>query len=253
MTALVAVLAALTVLLLPTRGERGALLLSAMTRGADLEHEERGIGGGDDIARSRRAMARMLVAVRSRRSRARDEHELNLTLGSLEAALDAGLTPGDALAAVSSAGDPVGVVGRATAVMARRASAGESVADQWSALAQRPGLSAAAQVGRAWAISERTGAPLARAVGSARASHRRSAALRRSVETQTAGPRATMNLLTALPLAGVVLLPVLGVPFSRAFSPPVLVLAVTPGLGLLLAGRLLTRRMIAHSLAGGPR
>lgn len=245
MTLLVAAVVALAVVLFPTRRDRVHEVLAAI--------------GARDSARSRsdtgnsrgHGWVQGVVPGRARRERARAEHDLNLALGSLEAALDAGLAPAEALRAVHDSGDARNAVGTAMAVLAQRAGEGYGVPELWLTLARRPGLAAAAQVGRAWAISERTGAPLSRAVGSARAGHRRTSALRRAVETQTAGPRATMGLLTLLPCAGPLLLPIIGVPLRQAFSLLVLLVAVFPGVVLLLIGRTVMRRMIRSALAEG--
>src|SRR5690606_21478163 len=85
------------------------------------------------------------------------------------------------------------------------------------------------RVARAWALSERTGAGLAEAVEAAARSGRQAVDHTRRVRAATAGARASVTLLTLLPVGGT------GV-----------------GLLLVLAGRLVVARMVTRVEASWP-
>jgi tight adherence protein B len=91
-------------------------------------------------------------------------------------------------------------------------------------------------VGQAWALSERTGAPLADALASGEDVLRARATGRQRLAGAAAGPRASMAVLCLLPASGPVVGAALGVgPRSLYFSTPLatasLVLGVVLGLG----------------------
>ena len=65
----------------------------------------------------------------------------------------------------------------------------------------------------------------------------------------TAGPRATMQLLTALPILGVGIASFLGVPPWQLYAGRLGLTVLVLGALFLTAGRLLTRRMIRRAAA----
>ncbi len=89
-------------------------------------------------------------------------------------------------------------------------------------------------VASAWRLSESTGAPLAEAVDRAAAQLRSGLSRRRRLAAAIAGPRATVTLLTALPLSG----PLLGL--ACGLSPSALYLSSAPAAGSALIGAFLT-------------
>lgn len=105
---------------------------------------------------------------------------------------------------------------------------------------------AAAAIACGWRLAERTGAPLAEVLDSVASSLRQEATAAAEVDAELAGPRATVRLLSGLPLAGIALGQAIG-------AHPVTVLLHTgPGrwsavLGvlLLLVGRGWMRRLVA--------
>lgn len=187
-----------------------------------------------------------------RRSGSGREEVVQQLLSGLAAGLGAGLA---APAALSAAVASLPAAARRDAALVRALGAletalagGGSAGAAWVDLGQQLRLPVALQVGRAWTISERLGSPLSEAVRSALDAHNARRAVERAFAAQAAGPRATAQLLTWLPLLGVLLMPVLGVAPTSAYPPAVLLLAVAPGLLLLLAGRRLTRRLIDRAL-----
>lgn len=72
----------------------------------------------------------------------------------------------------------------------------------WLRDAARPGHRGLADLGRAWAVAERTGAPLVELLDQVAELLRRDAELRHTVQAELASSRATGRLLAALPLVG---------------------------------------------------
>ncbi|WP_460461259.1 type II secretion system F family protein, partial [Angustibacter peucedani] len=98
----------------------------------------------------------------------------------------------------------------------------------------------------AWRLADRTGAPLADLLDGAAAAARDDRAVAGEVEVALAGPRATVRLLTALPLGGLALGQLMGA------HPVLVLLGTTPGracavlgAGLLLVGRSWMRRLVS--------
>lgn len=173
-------------------------------------------------------------------------------LDAIEPALRAGLTPGRALElAASAAGE--GPVDSVMALLVREACtaavSGSSVGRVWQRWARESGSRTLDFVAAAWLLSERTGAPLADAVARAAARTRVELSRQRRVAAAVAGPRATVNVLTVLPLVG----PLFGLasgldPAEVYLSSPFVVVAVVLGVALILVGRWWCRRLIGSVL-----
>lgn len=74
----------------------------------------------------------------------------------------------------------------------------------------------------------------------------------RRITAASAGPRATVQLLTVLPVLGLVLASVAGLsPWPVLLSPAALVTLV-PGIALVALGRVLTGRLIARAARSAP-
>jgi tight adherence protein B len=148
------------------------------------------------------------------------------------AALQAGC-PAERAVELAVAELPVGSPVRAILLEVR------PVAEAWRRVVVTTGAESVALVARAWELSEQLGAPLAPSVATAAQVVRRSQRLQDRVETALAGPRATIRLLTALPLVGPLVGWAFGVdPVRLYWAGPVTQLATLAGLGLLLLGRL---------------
>lgn len=124
----------------------------------------------------------------------------------------------------------------------------------WRQLSRGQGSPALAFVASAWELSEQTGAPLADAVERAAQAARDTTTMRRRVGVAVAGPRATVALLTALPLAG----PLFGLacgltPGDLYLSTPMGGACAVMGLGLVLLGRAWCSRLVRSAIGGRVR
>lgn len=129
---------------------------------------------------------------------------------------------------------------------------GAPLAATWAALASQHPEAGLEPVARAWSLSDRIGCGLSDALGTAVASMREQEDHRRRVAAATAGPRATMQLLTLLPVAGVGISAFIGVNPVRLYAGTPGLVALVLGLALLMAGRRMIRSMIARSCAPRP-
>jgi tight adherence protein B len=189
-------------------------------------------------------------------------------LDGVHPALQAGLPPGRALelAAASSLG-PDGL-GRARAVGSRSGrsaasdierlvgaaldavEAGHSVSAVWAEWARRTASPELEFVAAAWRLSETTGAPLAAAVERAAHGLRDARARRGRVAVAVAGPRATVAVLTVLPLTGPLFGLACGIdPASLYARSPITMASLGVGLVLIWTGRSWCRRLIRSALS----
>lgn len=176
-------------------------------------------------------------------------------LDGLAAALEAGLPVPQAVAlAVSQVSqaperhDPSAATGWDE--LARAASQGQALAPVWQRMARRSGSPTLSAVARAWRVAALTGAPLARAIRVSAHASRERRRLERAVQVATAGARATVSVLTLLPLAGVGLAAVLGVSPVSLYGHPLALASATAGAVLVLTGQLWSRRMVHRVLRG---
>ncbi len=201
-------------------------------------------------------MPRQLVSrLRRRRRVALPSRAAFTTLvQSIAPAVEAGVPPALAVAAAASVTarttDDAALSADLTG-LALSAGRGEPLAPVWSMLAARYPMAALDPVARAWALSDRVGCGLSDALTTAVDSMREQEEHRRRVSAATAGPRATMQLLTLLPIAGVAVCAVIGVNPIRLYSGPAGLGALALGLALLWCGRIVIRRMIARSCRPG--
>jgi Flp pilus assembly protein TadB len=122
--------------------------------------------------------------------------------------------------------------------------AGDQVADL---LDDRGGSRAIWVVGQARQLSTAAGVPLADAWEAAAALVRERETVRRKVAVSLAGPRATMRVLTMLPLAGPVVGVVFGIdPWRLYAGSPVTRTALFLGVGLVCVGRWWCRRLVGR-------
>jgi tight adherence protein B len=197
-----------------------------------------------------------------RRSEHQVEREALDLLDALAPALRAGLPPVTAVRLVvgpSSAG--AGHFGGLDEAAAR----GEPLAPTWSAYAEAVGSEDLRLVAGAWSLCDTLGSPLAPTVSTVSDVVRRRRAIRTRIATALAGPRATMRVLTALPLSGPLVAVLVGVPPADLYAPPAGAAALLAGVTLLLVGRWWAGRMVravtaerparsrpAHSRLAGP-
>lgn len=168
-------------------------------------------------------------------------------LDGLAAALEAGLPVSRAVRlAVDEAGQEA-----AWAALGRTAAEGRPLGPAWERLARQTASPTLRSVARAWRVAELTGAPLAGALRVSTHAGRESHRLGRALQVAVAGPRATVTVLTLLPLAGAGLAAVLGVGPSALYGHPLAQASVGAGAVLLLIGQVWVRGMVAKVLRGG--
>ncbi|MBW8172147.1 type II secretion system F family protein [Ornithinimicrobium sp. Arc0846-15] len=164
-------------------------------------------------------------------------------LDALAAAMGAGLSHANAISmAVESSprlsGDP------AWQSVIDDARTGKPLASSWARLARRSQDPDVAALARAWRVSERLGCPLAEAVRSCALDSRSRSELRGKVAAATAGTTATSNLLSMLPVGGVLMAWSMGFAPTALYGTPVGMSALAIGLTLILVGRVIVARLI---------
>lgn len=252
---LAAVALASAILLAPARGagavERARTLIPR--RGAPTRAERK------SAALVGRVVGRAAGRVVGERRPGRDGatgREVAAFLDGVAAALDAGLPVVAAVecaSEVSGVGGPSSVVGQIVAAAHR----GDVHAGVWDDLATALEDTGAADVLRdvaqVWRICESTGSPMAAALRCAAAAARTHADRTAGLAVATAGPRATIRLLTVLPLLGPagVLLVWSGGPVPAGVA-TVAAGSTGAGLVLLLVGHRWARRIVAHACLPAP-
>ncbi|TQM64514.1 type II secretion system F family protein [Humibacillus xanthopallidus] len=208
-----------------------------------------------------------LLLYRRWRLRRDREHLLDgvlVLLDSMAPALAMGLPPVRALALAAEATSGAGVdagtapgrrrgdselerLTRSLTAAAGRGGALASVWSDWARLTRAPEISFVAS---AWALSERHGAPLAVAVERAAAGLREARARQRKVRVAVAGPRATVTVLTVLPLTGPAFGIACGIDPARLYAGSRIgAISAVLGVALIVVGRLWCRRMIRKAVA----
>jgi tight adherence protein B len=99
-------------------------------------------------------------------------------------------------------------------------------------------------VAAAWTLCDTLGSPLAPTVATVSDVVRRRQAVRHRIAAALAGPRATMRVLTALPLSGPFVALAVGVSPGDLYTETAGDLSLAVGLVMLLLGRLWASRMI---------
>jgi tight adherence protein B len=190
-----------------------------------------------------------------RRRAPRDAADLLAVVEAVLPALEAGLTPGDALrlaADVAAPGDRPRPMAALVSRLAGLSAQGMPIGPFWAeaaAASRSPELRLLAQ---AWSLTEELGAPLAEAVRTTAGLLRARTRAERRTAGAVAGARATMNVLTALPLGGPLVALALGVgPRELYATSAVTALCLVSGGVLVLGGRWWVARMV-RAVARGP-
>lgn len=172
--------------------------------------------------------------------RQRDDDGTLAVLDRVAAGLRAGLPPGDALRAATTGGTSDGGFGAAL----RATSEGRSPAAALARAARTDGDEHLHRAARAWALSERTGAGLAEAIDAAARTGRQDLDHRRRVRAATAGARASVTLLTLLPVGGLGLALLLGLTPAQVYGNALSLLGLALGVVLLVVGRVVVSSMV---------
>lgn len=157
-------------------------------------------------------------------------------LDGFAAGLAAGLPPGAALEVAADAVSPATRAAVATPVLAALVQ-GRASAPAWNRVARVTGIQHLRSVARAVGLGEQLGTPPAQAVRAACEGMRRRIEHQRRLDAALAGPRATMTVLTLLPLVGVPLAMVVGSSPPQVYGHPAALISLAGGLVLMLLGR----------------
>ena len=163
--------------------------------------------------------ARLRAAITARRS-------VTDACGALAAQVRVGRTPAEAL--ITAAED--------CPILAQAASAqriGGDVLAIWESQSRHRGCGGLTDLARAWAVSTRTGAPMASALELVAEGMASEEAVRTVVAGELAGPRATGKIMAVLPLAG------LALGYALGGDPVGFLLGGFVGWGCLIGGALL--------------
>jgi len=176
-------------------------------------------------------------------------------LEAIAAALEAGMAPASALRiaadARSGAGrpDPLAALARG---MASAAAHGATLGPLWREAAGAAGSAELLLLAQAWSLSEDMGAPLAQAVRTTAGLLEARIAHERRLAAAVAGARATVNVLTVLPIGGPLLALALGIGPAGLYGGSGLTQgSLALGLCLTAIGRWWVRRMV-RAVARGP-
>ena len=248
MSVVLGLLAAAGVLLWPGRFGRHALEI---------------LPGASPAAASARGTASVLASTRARGRRYLPGHSATGVaaqdlLGLLEAiapALEAGIAPAPALRIAAEARSGSGHPDPLAALagdLASAAAEGVALGPLWRKAADSAGSTEMLLLAQAWSLTEDMGVPLAQAVRTTAGLLEARIAQERRLTGAVAGARATVNLLTVLPIGGPLLGLVLGIGPGELLGGS----RLTQGslvLGLCLAGigRWWVQRMV-RAVARGP-
>jgi tight adherence protein B len=130
------------------------------------------------------------------------EDRLADLLGLVAAPLRAGVPASTSLAAAAPAVEDDPVLDPLVHDLVAAGASGEPVSVVWLTHGQALGSDALRFVGQAWALSDRTGAPLADALKASEEVLRARTRSRQRLASAAAGPRASMGVLALLPLSG---------------------------------------------------
>lgn len=191
----------------------------------------------------------ILRRLRSRSVRDAVVHdELVQVLALLSASLASGVPPTTAVRCVAQAVGVDGPIGGSLHQLVQAGRRGDGLGEVWQEQAASLGSADLAFVGRAWALSELTGAPLAEALRSAEEVLRTRRRAQERLASAAAGPRASMAVLASLPAAGPFVGLLFGMsPSSLYLSSPLAVGSLGVGVGLGLFGWWWSRRILASA------
>lgn len=196
---------------------------------------------------------------RARRARAAAVAEALTVLDSVGPALRAGLAPPTALAHLAANSprrgglvDDLAEAAGGSAQSGLQPARASPIGRVWSHWAQRSGAEELQLVAAAWTLADVSGVALADAVDLAARLLREARARQARLDVLLAGPRATMTLLTLLPIAGPVVGLLFGIgPLTLYAGSSLSVLAAGCGIGLMVAGRLWCQRLLRGALSAG--
>lgn len=169
-------------------------------------------------------------------------------VAAIAAPLRAGVVPVTALAAAEPGCRDDPALAPLLRELVETTRVGASAAEVWLRHAVFHGSADLQFVGQAWALSERTGAPLADALASCEEVLRARERGRERVASAAAGPRASMAVLCLLPASGPLVGVAVGVdPAALYFSSPVATGSLALGLVLAAGAWWWSRRILGRA------
>ena len=195
----------------------------------------------------------------ARRAQTAAVAEALTVLDSVGPALRAGLAPPTALAHLAASrprpgglADDLAAAANVPAQPRLQPARASPVGRVWSHWAQRSGAEELQLVAAAWTLADVSGVALADAVDLAARLLREARARQARLDVLLAGPRATMTMLTLLPIAGPIVGLLFGIaPHTLYAGTPISVLAAGCGVALMVAGRLWCQRLLHGALSAG--
>ena len=182
------------------------------------------------------------------RRRGAMERTLAELVAALAAPLRAGVPPAAALSAAAPTFGEVPALAPLLRDLSDAAGQGAPLAEVWLFHAHLLHSADLSFIGRAWALSELTGAPLADALACSEQVLRARARARLRLASATAGPKASMAVLCILPASGPVVGAVMGVdPVTLYLSSAVGTGSLVLGIGLGLAAWGWSRRILRRA------
>ena len=207
-----------------------------------------GRGGGDCSDRSRVARRFRVGGPRAGKAVTAAEDRLADLLGLVAAPLRAGVPVTTSLSAGAVAVADVHLLGPLVEDLLAAAASGAPVSARWLEHGRRLDSDALLFVGRAWALSERTGAPLADALEASEEVLRARLRSRERLASAAAGPRASLGVLALLPLRGPVVGLACGIgPQQLYFSTLWSTVSLVVGLGFAGFGWWWSRAILARA------
>lgn len=248
---LLAVLAAAAVLMWPAREPVRADVRSPRSHHAPGARERAFPWRADPLALARGWLARLRGRKASANGPAVDD--LADLVEILVPPLRAGASAAAAVALAARALGPRYALAGLAADLSRVASRGGSLAAVWAQAARGSRSAELVFLARAWELSERTGVPLATALGTVGRNLRVGQAAERALAAATAGARASMVLLALLPATGPAVGLIFGLtPVDLYGRSPVAALSLAAGAVLAVAGLLWSRAILRRALQPGP-
>lgn len=157
--------------------------------------------------------------------------------------------PGTGSSGEEADGAPVAEIDRLVGALLRASEHAEPASQVWTEWARHSGSAELTLVAAAWRLSETTGAPLASAVERAVRGLLDARTRRGKVAVAVAGPRATVTVLTLLPLTGPLFGLACGVdPASLYLGSPMATASAAVGLLLVWTGRVWCSRMVRRAV-----
>ncbi|GAA1992293.1 hypothetical protein GCM10009817_38060 [Terrabacter lapilli] len=157
--------------------------------------------------------------------------------------------PGTGSSGEAAHGAPVAEIDRLVGALLQASEHAEPASQVWTEWARHSGSAELTLVAAAWRLSETTGAPLASAVERAVRGLLDARTRRGKVAVAVAGPRATVTVLTLLPLTGPLFGLACGVDPARLYlGSPIATASAAAGLLLVWTGRVWCSRMVRRAV-----